>query len=79
MQLSLNGRQRHVHNCGVEHDHELADAQDHQGDPATAVRIGTWGAHLRQVALGGRHLFAQQPETCGIPSGAGGSPLRERG
>ena len=39
VQVPLDRRQRDVHHRCVEHDHELADAEDHQGDPAPAVAV----------------------------------------
>ncbi len=50
MQLTLNRRERDVHDRGVEHDHQLAHAQHDQGDPAPPIHFGD-GRNL--LCLGG--------------------------
>jgi hypothetical protein len=37
MKITLNGGKRHIHDCGVENDHQLADAEHDQGDPSPSV------------------------------------------
>ena len=37
-QVGLDGRQRHVDDGHVQHDHQHAQADHHQGQPALAMR-----------------------------------------
>ena len=37
VQVALDRRQRHVHDRGVEHDHELGQADNHEGHPPAVV------------------------------------------
>src|SRR5437016_1235243 len=37
-QVDLNRRQRHVHDCDVQDDHELDDAQERQCQPLASIR-----------------------------------------
>jgi hypothetical protein len=39
MKLTLNGGKGDVHDGGVEHDHQLPDAQDDQCDPPPPVAL----------------------------------------
>ncbi len=41
MEVALNRGQRDVHDCDVEHDHQLRQAHDHERRPATGVRWGS--------------------------------------
>ena len=38
VEITLDRGQRHVHDRRVEHDHELGQADDHEGQPAAAIR-----------------------------------------
>ena len=59
VQVLLDGRKRHVHDRRVEHDHQHADAQHVERQPAGSIRVGR-GGHV--VAPSGR----EQRGRCGL-------------
>jgi hypothetical protein len=53
MEVALDRRQGDVHDRRVEHDHELREADDHEGHPPAAIRA--WreeGSHVRLHLIG---------------------------
>jgi hypothetical protein len=62
VELALDGGERDVHHCGVEHDHELPYAKDHKSDPAAPLGLLPGGAARFSVRQSHRHDW-QTPET----------------
>ena len=57
VQIALDRRQRHIHDRGVEHDHELGQADNHEGHPPAVVGrdgCGCGGEVHTSEKLGGR-------------------------
>ena len=64
-EVGLRGRQRDVHDGGVEHDHQLGDRHDDEHEPAvvaTAPRVGAFG---RSRALVGHSCCLLTEGSCG--------------